>query len=66
MGFFNYHATVKKMIREGKLTGYYYTERYKNIGPALILLFNDRRRNKAPIRPHKWLEYEELIDEFFK
>ena len=38
MPYFNYHATAKRLIFEGKLIDYYFTESYKNISPALVLI----------------------------
>ena len=61
MAYFNYHATAKRLIREGKLRGYVVVEKYKNISPALLLFFDDARHPVMPIREHRWEEYRELI-----
>ena len=61
MSYFNYHATVKKLILEGKLVKYYITEKHNGISPALILVFNDSRHPIMPIRKEKWEEYLFLI-----
>ena len=61
MAYFNYHATAKRLIREGKLRGYVVVEKYKNISPALLLFFDDTRHPVMPIREHRWEEYRELI-----
>lgn len=61
MGYFNYHAVVKNMIRQGKLVGYYYTGAYRGISPALVLLFADEKRPACPIRLEKWEEYRPLL-----
>lgn len=61
MKYFNYHATAKKLIAEGKLIGYYFTDKYKNISPALILLFDDIRHPVMPIREQHWHEYIPFI-----
>jgi hypothetical protein len=63
MSYFNYHATAKRLICEGKLIGCYFTHRHGNISPALVLLFNDARHPVMPIREHKWDEYIKIIPE---
>ena len=63
MSFFNYHATAKRLILEGKLVDYYFTERYKNISPALVLVFDDYKHPIMPIREHRFEEYIELLKE---
>ncbi len=63
MSYFNYHATAKKLIREGKLTDFYFTPRHNSISPALVLVFNDEHHRLMPIREYKWEEYLELIDD---
>ena len=62
MGYYNYHATAKRLIKEGKLIGYYYTKRYKHITPALVLVFNDHFHHIMPIREYRWVEYIGLLD----
>lgn len=64
MTYFNFHASVKKMIYDGKLKTYFIVDFYKNISPALILVFNDARRPVVPIRQRFWDEYFKLIEEF--
>ena len=61
--YFNYHAKVKKLIKEKKLTNYYIVEKYNKISPALILVFGNF---VMPIREHKWDEYIKLINETYK
>ena len=62
MAYFNYHATAKKLIEQGKLKDYYFTDKYKNISPALVLIFDDATHPIMPIRIEKWKEYLLLID----
>ena len=62
MAYFNFHAKIKQMIAQGKLKSYYIVDVYKNISPALILIFDDPYRPVVPIRKHKWEEYFELIE----
>ena len=63
MSYFNYHATAKRLIAEGKLIGYYFTERHNAISPALVLLFDDYRHPIMPIRENRWAEYLLLLPE---
>lgn len=60
--YYNYHATAKKLIQEGKLINWYITEKYNNIRPALVLEFDDAKHPVMPIRQHKWDEYFLLIN----
>ena len=61
MGYFNYHAKAKKLINEGKLKNYFFTENYNGISPALILVFNDDKHPVIPIREYRWNEYLPLL-----
>lgn len=61
MPYFNYHATAKKLIAEGKLMGYRFAEQYHGISPALLLFFDDIRHPIMPIRQHRWEEYLALL-----
>ena len=61
MPYFNYHATAKKLIKQGKLTGYYFTERYRTISPALVLIFDDAKHPVMPIREYHFDEYLSLL-----
>ena len=66
MGYFNYHATAKKLILNGKLINYYIVEKHNSISPALILEFNDKTHPIMPIRLEKWKEYFILIESAYK
>lgn len=61
MPYYNYHATAKRLIAEGKLVGYYFTKKHNAISPALVLLFDDYRHPVMPIRAHRWEEYLPLL-----
>lgn len=61
MAYFNYHATAQRLIRQGKLTGYYYTSRHNQIRPALVLLFDDIKHPIMPIREERWADYAPLL-----
>jgi len=63
MAYFNYHATAKKLILEGKLVKYYFEDKHGRISPALILVFNDPTHPIMPIREDRFAEYLNLISE---
>ncbi len=62
MGYFNYHATAKKLIKEGKLKDFFFTKKHNSVSPALVLLFDDKAHPVMPIREHRWTEYLVLIE----
>ena len=62
MTYFDYHAKVKKLIKEGKLKSYYFDKSYNNIGFALVLCFDGK---KYPIREERFLEYFDLIGSLY-
>ena len=61
MAYFNYHATAKKLIAEGKLIGFRFVESYRNISPALLLFFDDEKHPVMPIRESHFEEYATLL-----
>ena len=61
MSYYNYHATAKRLIREGKLIRWYIADCYRSIAPALVLVFDDDRHPVMPIREHRFDEYFSLI-----
>lgn len=61
MSYYNYHATAKKLIAEGKLKGYYFVEKHRAISPALVLIFDDFKHPIMPIREYRWEEYLPLL-----
>ncbi len=60
MGYFNYHAKVKRKIVEVGVERLEIVEEYHNIKPALVIFFKDG--TKMPIREHKFGEYFALFD----
>lgn len=62
--YYNYHAKVKKLILEGKLTGYEFLDKYNGISPVLLLYFSDHK--PMPIRDYMWEEYLPYIINFDK
>ena len=63
MAHFSYHATVKKMIKNGELVGYEIVEDHNGISPALVLFF--KSHIPMPIREYRWGEYFDLIEKYF-
>ena len=61
MPYFNYHATAKHLICSGKLIRHYFTESYRGISPALVLVFDDPAHPVMPIRAHRFDEYLPLL-----
>lgn len=61
MAYFNYHAVAKKLIAEGKLQKYFFTERYRGFSPALVLFFDDTRHPVMVVREHRFEEYLPLL-----
>ena len=61
MAYFSYHATAKKLIREGKLSHFYFTPCHNHIRPALVLVFRDEMHPVMPIRQCHWEEYLPLL-----
>ncbi len=63
MSYYGYHPRIKQRIRAGELVDYYFTDKYPRIGPALVLVFNTAPALR-PVRPHRWPEYQEILQEW--
>lgn len=63
MSYFSYHNTAKKLIGENKLIAWYYLEKYNQISPALVLIFDDTIHPVMPIREYRWDEYMNILPE---
>ncbi len=63
MPYFNYHATAKRLIKEGKLKKYYFTQKHNSVRPALVLVFDDIKHPIMPIKQKKWDEYLKLLQQ---
>ena len=63
MGYFNYHAKAKKLIKDGKLKKFYFTKNHNGISPALVLVFDDATHPLMPIREDHFGEYLALIND---
>ncbi len=66
MPYFNYHATARRLIVQGRLTRFCIVDRYRHISPALLLFFDDARHPVMPIRAERWAEYEPLLRDWQK
>jgi len=60
MGYFNYHAKAKKLIKDGELINYEFLPSYNKISPALVLYFKNNR--PMPIREYRWQEYQKILN----
>ena len=58
--YYNYHATVKKLIADGHLYSYDIVEKYHKISPCLLLFFDNHV--PMPIREYRWNEYMPIIN----
>ena len=52
---FNYHAKVKKIINQDKITKIEILDEYHSISPCMLIHF--KNNPPMPIREHKWDEY---------
>ena len=59
--YFNYHAKVKRLIKEGRAIGYDILASYHGISPCLLIYFKDAV--PIPIREHHFDEYIKLLEE---
>ena len=59
---YSYHGRNKQRIRNGELIDFYYTYNYPRMeGEVMVLVFNTEPF-KRPIRPHKFAEYLNIIN----
>lgn len=58
--YYNYHAIIKKKIKENKLIYIEFKNEYKKIKNVMLLYFNDG--TVYPIREHRFLEYSILLN----
>lgn len=62
MAYFNYHAKIKRLLREGKLREVKLVESYRGISPAMLLYFEGER--PMPIREYRFEEYASLLKQY--
>ena len=61
MAYFNYHAKIKNLIKNGHCTGAVYKNKYNGISPALVLYFDNSR--PMPIRFYRSDEYTKILSD---
>jgi len=61
MGYFNYHAKAKNLIKQGHCTKAEILEKHNQISPALVLFFDNNP--PMPIRQYRWFEYLTILKE---
>ena len=57
-----YHNKIKQRIKNQELVRYEYVDRYKDISPCLLLYFTTDPKIR-PIREHRFLEYEKILED---
>lgn len=62
MGYFNYHAKIKRLIENSELVEWEIVENWNNIKPALVLYFKNDK--PMPIREYRWDEYMEILKDY--
>ena len=60
-----YHNQIKQRINDGELIGYEFREDYPGIGECLVLKFSTHPATR-PIRPHKYVEYVDILAKWNK
>ena len=60
-----YHNRIRQRIKAGELIDHYFTNDYPGIGEALVLVFSTPPF-KRPIRPHKWVDYVDILADWAK
>lgn len=60
MGYYNYHAMIKRRMHSGESFSIEIKEVYKGISPAMIIKFSDRI---YPIREYRFEEYFMIFQE---
>ena len=61
MGYYNYHAQCKKLIKSTHLIGVTILPEYRHIKPAMVFYFDNHK--PMPIREYKWNDYFPLLKE---
>ena len=55
-----YHNRIKQRIKRGEMVAFEFVNDYPGIGEALVLKFNTEPFVR-PVRPHKYVEYVDLL-----
>lgn len=61
MAYFNYHAKVKNLIKNGHCTKAVFKHEYNGISPALVLFFDNCK--PMPIRFYRFEEYSKILSD---
>lgn len=59
MGYYNYHAEIKKKIKQGELIGVTIVNEYHKISPCMLMVFVDK---VMPIREYRWVDYLDILN----
>lgn len=57
--YYNYHAKVRQLIKEGHMVGFEIVPKWNSISPALVFFFDNHK--PMPIRKYRWDEYCDVI-----
>ena len=57
--YYNYHARIKNLIKDGHLIDYKFVSRWRNTCPALVLFFDNHR--PMPIKKERWQQYAVIL-----
>lgn len=60
MPYFNYHAKIKNLIKNGHCNRAFIVQKYKDISPALVLCFDNHK--PLPIRNYHFEEYFMILE----
>lgn len=58
-----YHNRIKQRIRSGELVSYEFVDDYPGIGECLLLKFSTLPPLR-PVRPHRYVDYVEILAEW--
>lgn len=59
MSYYNYHATIKHLLKTDHCIGASIFKEYHHISPALVFYFDNH--HPMPVRKYKWSEYLPII-----
>lgn len=62
MSYFNYHAKIRKLIKQGDCIAASLVYKYHKISPAMIFYF--KSNPPMPVRDYRWQEYFPLIKQY--
>ena len=60
MAYFNYHAKIKRLIKQGEFLRFEIVEEYNGIKPCMIIYFKNHK--PMPVREHRFNEYLTLLE----